>query len=136
MQSIHCSDVALSYFAPNENRPGSPANPAVSSDRYDYFTSWMRLTMSACFGPYLSHTGLTASWKAFLSVSEISMIWMPAVLGLFIACFSYSTHNFRSSCLASFENFFTATCSLLGSVSQIFLEKTTLSGTIGCSSIV
>src|SRR5262249_59043625 len=101
MQSIHCSDVALSYFAPNENRPGSPANPAVSSDRDDYFTSWMRLTMSACFGPYLSHTGLTASWKAFLSVSEISMIWMPAVFGFFLSWFFFFTHQFLLFFLSS-----------------------------------
>ena len=37
--------------------------------------------MSAYFGPYLSHTGLTASWNGFLS-AEISMIWMPAALRL------------------------------------------------------
>ena len=47
-------------------------HPAMT--RKSYFTSWMRLIMSAYFGPYLSHTGLTASWKAFLSASETSMI--------------------------------------------------------------
>jgi hypothetical protein len=32
-----------------------------------YCTSWIRLIMSAYFGPYLSHTGFTASWNGFLS---------------------------------------------------------------------
>src|SRR5262249_37081739 len=111
----------------NDHKTGTCGEHAramqLSSEHHHYFTSWMRLTMSACFGPYLSHTGLTASWKAFLSVSEISMIWMPAVLALSIACFSYSTHNLRSSCWASFENFISATCSSLDSVFQIFLEN-------------
>jgi hypothetical protein len=33
----------------------------------DHCTSWMRLIMSAYFGPYLSHTGFTAAWNGFLS---------------------------------------------------------------------
>src|ERR1019366_1693278 len=53
-----------------------------------YFTSWMRLTVAAYFGPYLSQTGFTASWNAFLSAAETSMIWMPAAFALSIACFS------------------------------------------------
>ncbi len=61
---------------------------ALSDDERCYFVSWMRLTMSAYFGPYLSHTGLTASWNAFLSAAETWMISMPAALALSIACFS------------------------------------------------
>src|SRR5260370_8864972 len=40
-------------------------------------TAWIRLIRSANFVPYLSHTGLTASWNGFLSA--IGMISMPAV---------------------------------------------------------
>src|SRR6185437_10938899 len=53
-----------------------------------YFTAWMRLTMSAYLGPYLSQTGFTASWNAFLSAAETLVIVMPAAAALSIACFS------------------------------------------------
>ena len=69
-------------FRARELRPQAPNN------RIRYFTSCMRLTIASYFGPYLSHTGLTASWKAFLSASETWMIWIPAALAFSIACCS------------------------------------------------
>src|SRR5215471_20643280 len=69
-------------FRARELRPQAP------NDRIRYFTSCMRLTIASYFGPYLSHTGLTASWKAFLSASETWMIWIPAALAFSIACCS------------------------------------------------
>src|SRR5439155_23945727 len=70
---------------------------------FAYCTACTRLIMSAYFGPYLSHTGLTASWNGFLSA--ISVIVMPAAFALSIASFSYLAHSTRSSCCASRPNF-------------------------------
>jgi len=73
----------LKHIAPRFSDLGKAWRAGV-----DYFTSWMRLTMSAYLGPYLSHTGFTAAWKAFLSSAETWMISMPAALALSIAWLS------------------------------------------------
>src|SRR5205814_5557244 len=65
--------------ARSARRPSPPLAGRVRASS-DHFTSLMRLIMSAYFGPYLSNTGLTASWNGFLSAT--SMILMPAALAL------------------------------------------------------
>src|ERR1700692_1926629 len=65
--------------------------------------AWMRLIMSWYFGPYLSHTGLTAFWNGALSA--ISTISQPAALALSIAFCSYWFQSSRSSSWASRANF-------------------------------
>src|SRR6185312_6903677 len=67
-------------------------------------TAWIRLIISAYFGPYLSHTGFPASWNGFLSATCTTVI--PAAFILSSACCSYAFHSTRSSCCASLPSFF------------------------------
>src|SRR5208282_6364328 len=69
----------------------------------DHWTASMRLTRSAYLAPYLSHTGLTASWNGFLSA--ICSTSMPAVFILAKASCSLACQSFRSSSCASRANF-------------------------------
>src|SRR5580692_556073 len=96
----------------------------------DYETSWTRLIVAAYFGPYLSHTGLTASWNGFLSA--MSMISLPAAFAFSSAAASYLFHRSRSSACASRPNFLTSAWSSFDSVSQVLRENTKASGTIRC----
>src|ERR1700675_1098665 len=94
----------------------------------DYETSWMRLIMPEYFGPYLSHTGLTASWNGFLSGT--SMISLPAALAFSSAAASYLFHRSRSSACASRPTFLTSAWSSFDSVSQVLRENTKIPGTV------
>src|SRR6202140_2075789 len=101
------------------------------ADRFaDYETSWTRLIVSEYFGPYLSHTGLTASWNGFLS--KTSMISLPAALGLSSAAAPYLFHKSRSSACASRPNFLTRAWSSFDSATQVLRENSKISGTIRC----
>src|ERR1700741_1792701 len=95
-----------------------------------YETSWMRLIVAEYFGPYLSHTGLTASWNGFLSA--MSIISLPAAFAFSSAAASYLFHRSRSSACASRPNFLTRAWSSFDSVSQVLRENTKISGTIRC----
>src|SRR5260221_10947149 len=96
-----------------------------------YWTAWICLISSAYFAPYLSQTGLTASWKGFLSA--MVSISIPAVFILSSASFSLISQSRRSSSCISWENLVTSAWSSFDSESQVFFEKTTISGTMRCS---
>src|SRR5580704_14456616 len=101
------------------------------ADRFaDYETSWTRLIVAKYFGPYMSQTGLTASWNGFLSAT--TMISLPAALAFSSAAASYLFHRSRSSACASRPNFLTSAWSSFDSVSQVLRENTRISGTIRC----
>src|SRR5262249_40553484 len=68
-------------------------------DDHRYSTSWMRLISAACWAPYLSQTGLTASTNGFLSGT--STISAPASCMCLIDFCSISYQSLRCSCCAS-----------------------------------
>jgi hypothetical protein len=91
----------------------------------------MRFPRSAYLAPYLSQTGLTASWNGFLSEKVITSI--PESLIFFIDCASRSSQSFRCSNWASFESFRIRSWSAFESASQLRRENTRISGMIRCS---
>src|SRR6185369_2816069 len=99
--------------------------------RLAYCTAWMRLIMSAYLAPYLSHTGLTASWKGFLSASFTGT--MPAAFIVTKASAATLFHNTRSSAWVSFDSLRRSAWSSLDNAFHVFFEKTSISGTMRCS---
>src|SRR6266540_2738712 len=93
-------------------------------------TAWMRLIRSVNLVPYLSQTGLTASWNGFLSAT--GMISMPAVFMRCIASATVLFHSSRASSCASRDSFLISPWSSLDSWSQPARENTSISGTIRC----
>src|SRR5436853_449543 len=72
VERVHHAAIDQRHLFPWSERRGpigwSPDDLAPAST---YWTAWIRLIMSANLGPYLSHTGLTASWNGFLSRPSI-----------------------------------------------------------------